>query len=67
MGCHTLIQRIFLTQGLNPGLLRLLLWQVGSLPQHHLGSPQNDAVPCDEPDDPQDPGFHSWVCNAYES
>ena len=25
MGCHALFQEIFLTQGLNPGLLQLLL------------------------------------------
>ena len=37
-GCHYLLQRIFPTQGSNPCLLNLLLWQVGSLPLHHLGS-----------------------------
>ena len=31
-GCHALLQGIFLTQGSNPHLLRLLQWQVGSLP-----------------------------------
>ena len=62
LGCHFLLQGIFPTQGRNPGLLRLLHWQAGSLPQRHLGSPWNDAVPRDGPDDPQDPGFHSWVC-----
>ena len=30
MGCHTLLQEIFLTQGLNPHLLSVLHWQVGS-------------------------------------
>ena len=30
MGCHTLFQGIFLSQGLNPRLLHL--WQAGSLP-----------------------------------
>ena len=34
--CHALLQRIFLTQGLNP---RLLHWQVDSLPLSHAGSP----------------------------
>ena len=29
--CHSLFQGIFLTQGLNPSLLCLLHWQVGSL------------------------------------
>ena len=32
VGCHFLLQGIFPTQGLNPGLLRLLHWQAGSLP-----------------------------------
>ena len=41
---HTLLQAIFLTQGLNPGLLCLLYWQVGSLP---LGSPVNVACHLD--------------------
>ena len=35
VGYHFLLQGIFPTQGLNPGLL---CWQVGSLPLHHLGS-----------------------------
>jgi len=32
MGCCALLQRIFLTQRLNPHLLYLLHWQVSSLP-----------------------------------
>ena len=36
MGCHFLLQGIFLTQGLNP---HLLPWQADSLPLSHLGSP----------------------------
>ena len=32
VGCHVLLQGIFLTQGLNPCLLHLLPWQAGSLP-----------------------------------
>ena len=32
VGCHFLLQGIFLTQGLNPHLLCLLHWQMGSLP-----------------------------------
>ena len=32
MGCHALLQGIFLPQGLNPHLLCLLHWQAGSLP-----------------------------------
>ena len=37
MGCRALLQGIFLTQGLNACLLRLLNWQVSSLP---LGPPE---------------------------
>ena len=36
VGCHFLLQGIFLTQGSNPGVLH---WQVDSLPLSHLGSP----------------------------
>ena len=39
VGCHALLQRIFLTQGSNPHLLHLLHWEVSSLPLRHLGSP----------------------------
>ena len=39
MGCHFLLQGNFPTQGLNPRLLYLLHWQVGSLPLSLLGSP----------------------------
>ena len=37
MGCHALLQGIFLTQGLNPHLLRLLYWQ--TLPLVPSGKP----------------------------
>ena len=36
---HTLLQGIFLTQGLDPCVLRLLHWQMGSLPLEPLGEP----------------------------
>ena len=36
VGCHFLLQGIFLIQRLNP---RLLCWQAGSLPLSQLGSP----------------------------
>ena len=36
VGCHALLQGIFLTQGLNPHLLCILNWQVGSLPLAQL-------------------------------
>ena len=39
VGCHFLLQGIFLTQGLNLYLLCLLHWQADSLPLRHLGSP----------------------------
>ena len=38
VGCHFLLQGIFLTQGLNLHLLRLLPWQADSVPLSHLGS-----------------------------
>ena len=38
VGCHALIQGIFLTQGSNWYLLCLLHWQVGSLSLSHSGS-----------------------------
>ena len=41
MGCHSLLQGIFLTQGSN---LCLLLWQVDSLSLSHLGSPSWSSV-----------------------
>ena len=37
---HYLLQEIFLTQGSNPHLLRLLHWQAGSLPLAPPGKPQ---------------------------
>ena len=40
VGCHFLLQGIFLTQGSNPHLLSLLHWQVDSLPLVSLGRPQ---------------------------
>ena len=39
VGCHFLLPGIFPTQGSNPCLLRLLHWQVISLPLRNLGSP----------------------------
>ena len=38
MGCHFLLQGIFLTQRSNPGLLSLLHWQADFLSLSHLGS-----------------------------
>ena len=39
VGRHALLRGIFPTQGLNPGLLYLLYWQVGSLPLALPGKP----------------------------
>ena len=39
VSCHFLLQGVYLTQGLSPHLLRLLHWQVNSLPLSCLGSP----------------------------
>ena len=39
VGCRSLLQGIFPTQGSNPHLLYLLNWQAGYLPLCHLGSP----------------------------
>ena len=41
VGCPFLLQQIFPTQGLNPGLLH---WQVGSLPLSHQGSPSVSLI-----------------------
>ena len=39
VGCHFLLQGIFMTQGLNPHLLCLLHWQASSLPPAPPGKP----------------------------
>ena len=39
VGCHALLQGIFLTQGSNPHLFCLLSWQGASLPLAPLGKP----------------------------
>ena len=41
VGCHALLQSIFLTQGSNPCLLYPLHWQAGSLP---LGPPEKPHI-----------------------
>ena len=59
VGCHALLQGIFLTQGLNPELLCLLCWQVGSLP---LVSPRKPSQLgwWDLFMDPRTPAFLPW-------
>ena len=44
VGCHFLLQGIFLTHGLNPPLLCHLHWQASSLQLCCLGSPQFSSV-----------------------
>ena len=39
VGCHFLLQEVFLTQGSNLRLLCLLHWQADSLPLSYQGSP----------------------------
>ena len=39
LGCHALLQGIFLNQGSNPHLLCLLHWQAGYLPVVPPGKP----------------------------
>ena len=41
MGCHFLLQGIFLTQGQKPCLLH---WQADCLPVNHLGSPEKQLI-----------------------
>ena len=44
VGCHSLLQGIFLTQGSNLHLFCLLHWQVGSLPSEPPGEPTIDIL-----------------------
>ena len=57
VGCHALLQGIFLTQGWNPHLLCLLNWQAGSFGK----SLQSCPTLCD-PIDSSSPGspVHPW-------
>ena len=45
IGCHFLLQGIFLTQGSKPHFFHLLHWQADSLPMGHLGSPSTLILP----------------------
>ena len=42
VGCHSLLEGIFPTQGSNLHLLSLLHWNTDSLPLSHLGSPNKE-------------------------
>ena len=44
VGCHALLQGIFLTQGLNPHPLCLLRWRVDSLPLVPPGKPRRKVI-----------------------
>ena len=44
VGCHTLLQGIFLTPGSNPHLLRLLHWQPSSLLLVPPGKPKKQCI-----------------------
>ena len=44
VGCLAFLQGIFPTQGLNPFLLHLLPWQVGSLPLVPPGMPRHLGI-----------------------
>ena len=46
VGCHALLQEMFLTQGLNPHLLHLLRWQAGYLPLTPPGKPYSESTCC---------------------
>ena len=46
VGCHVLLQWIFLTQGSNPHFLSFLHWQADSLPQAPPRKPSFLAVYC---------------------
>ena len=58
MGCHALLQGIFLTQGWSLSLLCLLHWQV-LYHEHHLEGSRAKPKVC--------LGSHGWVLRGHES
>ena len=50
VGCHSLLQEIFLTQGSKPHLLCLQHWQEGSLPLALPGKPASTDNPPNTPE-----------------
>ena len=48
VGCHFLLQGLFLTQGLSPGLLCLLRWQADSLLSGLPGQPAHPYVEAED-------------------
>ena len=63
VGCHALLQAIFLTQGLNPCLLHLLHWLAGSLP---LGPPGYQWVFSEIYSPYLDPAYYIWFAWGIE-
>ena len=59
MGCHTLLQGIFLTQVSNTQLLCLLLWQVDSFPQMPIPPGKRDTEI--EGEKKGDIYFRNWI------
>ena len=60
LGCHFLLQGIFLIQGSNLHLLHLLHWQASSLPLAPLGKPRNKAGSVAKWDPPGGAGVGGW-------
>ena len=60
VGCYTLLQGIFPTQGLNPHLLCLLHWQAGSLPLVPPGKSSHTYIWIRSPSNPTyiQTGYH---------
>ena len=77
VGCHFLLQGIFLTQGLNSSLSGLLHWQEDSLPLSHLGSITKSCLTLCDPMDNSPPGSSvhgilearilEWVAISFSS
>ena len=64
VGYHFLLQGIFPTQGLNPGPLCCLPWQVGSLPLSHLGIPLIHQVHLKSPQEGFLPPPDQWATSV---
>ena len=69
MGCHFLLQGIFLTQGLNPSLLHLLHWLADCLLLNHPGSPiiqvSRDRVSSKSPRPPAELRKNAVLLRSY--
>ena len=70
MGCHFLLQGIFLTQDTNSNLLCLLHWQAGSLPVAPPGKPEKnntDELICKAEIDPDVENKHGYQAGKTRS